>query len=79
MGEVIGKVAGQTQIEDEDTQQEVKIQRDWLTFKETMSWLNTSKSALVRPMAEGMHFIKLGNQLRFSPDKLKPWLEANAS
>ncbi len=50
--------------------------RDWMTFGEMMHRLGTSKMALRRRMAEGMPFIKLGNQLRFEPKSVDAWLIA---
>lgn len=50
--------------------------RDWMTFDEMMHRLGTSKMALRRRMAEGMPFVKLGNQLRFDPKTVDAWLLA---
>jgi len=53
-----------------------KPHRDWMTFAEMLERLGTSKMALRRRMAEGMPFIKLGNQLRFDPNAVDAWLLA---
>lgn len=62
---------------DDATKEEIKADKDWLTFKEVMAWLQTSKSALNRRISDGMPCIKLGNQLRFSSEALSNWLTTN--
>ena len=49
-------------------------QKSWLTFKEMLLRLETSKMALRRRMAEGMPFTKFGNQLRFNIKEVDKWL-----
>lgn len=53
-----------------------KPNKDWLTFSEMLTRFETSKMALRRRMAEGMPFVKFGNQLRFFPKAVDEWLIA---
>lgn len=53
-----------------------KPNKDWLTFSEMQTRFETSKMALRRRMAEGMPFVKFGNQLRFFPKAVDDWLIA---
>lgn len=48
--------------------------KEWLTFSEMLKRFGTSKMALRRRMAEGMPFVKFGNQLRFFPSLVDEWV-----
>lgn len=57
-----------------DEVKNTETQKDWLTFSEMLTRFGTSKMALRRRMAEGLPFIKFGNQLRFFPTLVDEWL-----
>ena len=61
---------------DEVSDTSAQPKKDWLTFAEMLSRFETSKMALRRRMAEGMPFVKFGNQLRFFPKAVDEWLAA---
>lgn len=74
------KFSTTSDLKDETKQVDVgaktESQQDWFTFSAMLKRLSTSKMALRRRMAEGMPFIKLGNQLRFYPKVVDEWLTA---
>ena len=57
-----------------DVAKHTETQKDWLTFSGMLTRFGTSKMALRRRMAEGMPFVKFGNQLRFFPSLVDEWL-----
>lgn len=64
-------------VQEEKQKLTTAIGKDWLTFKEMLSWLKVSKSTLDRRIAEGLPRTQIGKRWRYSPKEVKAWMKEN--